>query len=79
MNYNEEHSIETYKSLISIAQFGLRFVLIINGGAMVAVLAFIGDISSSAGVLPDVGQALTWYVLGIAAGGAALATSYVLS
>lgn len=77
MDYNDQHSIETYKSLIAISQFGLRFVLLINGGAAVAVLAFIGDLASSVGMLPDVGKALTWYVLGMALGGIALVTSYL--
>ena len=65
---DNQHSIETYKSLIAIAQFGLRFVLLINGGAAIAVLAFVGQLAASVG-MPDVGMALTWYVLGIAIGG----------
>ncbi len=76
MNYNDAHSIETYKSLIAIAQFGLRCVLLINGGAAIAVLAFVGQLAASVG-MPDVGMALTWFVLGIAIGGIALATSYL--
>ena len=76
MNYNDAHSIETYKSLIAIGQFALRFVLLINGGAAIAVLAFVGDLAASVG-MPDVGMALTWYVLGIAIGGIAMGTSYL--
>lgn len=74
---DNQHSIETYKSLIAIGQFSLRFVLMINGGAIVALIAFVGDLGSSTGRLPDVGAALTFFVLGIAVGGAAVVTTYL--
>jgi hypothetical protein len=38
-----EHAIETYKSLIQIAVEGLKILLLINGGAVVAILAYLGQ------------------------------------
>ncbi len=41
-----EHSIATYGSLISISSEGYKFLALINGGALVAMLAFIGNLVS---------------------------------
>jgi len=38
-----EHAIETYRSLISISVECFKSLLLINGGAVVAILAFLGQ------------------------------------
>lgn len=43
MSFNEEHALETYKSLITVSMEGLKTLLLINGGAVVAMLAFLGQ------------------------------------
>lgn len=45
MSFNEEHALETYKSLISVSMEGLKSLLLIHGGAVVAVVAFLGQSS----------------------------------
>ena len=43
MSFNDEHAIETYKSLISISTEALKAFQWLNGGAVVALLAYIGQ------------------------------------
>jgi hypothetical protein len=43
MPYQDEHALETFKSLITVSVEGLKTLLLINGGAIVALLAFIGQ------------------------------------
>ena len=43
MDFNKEHSIETYRSLIKVSLEGLKTLLLINGGAVIAVLAYLGQ------------------------------------
>ncbi len=45
MSFSETHAAETYRSLISISMEGLKMLLLINGGAVVAVLAYLGQSS----------------------------------
>jgi len=42
----DETSIETYKSLISISTEGIKFCGLINGGAVIAILTFIGSMAT---------------------------------
>ncbi len=50
------HTEETYKSLIQISTSGLRVVLVANGAAAIAILAFLGDANErGVGVAPWVG------------------------
>ena len=43
MTFDEEHVLETYKSLMSVSMEGLKVLLLINGGTVVALLAFLGQ------------------------------------
>ncbi|WP_395668964.1 hypothetical protein [Rhodoferax sp.] len=45
MSFKEEHALETYRSLISVSMEGLKSLLLVNGGAVVAVVAFLGQSS----------------------------------
>jgi hypothetical protein len=48
MSFNTDHALETFKSLISISVELLRSLLLLNGGAIVALLAYIGQASNGA-------------------------------
>ena len=72
-----EHTIETYKSLIHFGTFGLKFVQVVNGGAAIALLAFMGDASKSAGGGPDLVAPMFLFILGVFLGGIATVTSYL--
>ena len=71
------HIIETYKSMIQFAMFGLRFGLIINGGAMIALLAFLGDISNNNTYIPDLQCPMYAFISGIVTTGIATIGAYM--
>lgn len=71
------HQEETYKSLIQIGVNALRFVVIANGGAAIALLAFLGKIYEPGKVLPDVTTSLGWFLAGVFLGGIAHYTAYM--
>ncbi|WP_265421793.1 hypothetical protein [Aeromonas salmonicida] len=71
------HKAETYKSLITISIEGFKFCALINGGAVVAILAYMGSVASkTACTLPDMDAAMSGFVGGLVACGLALVSSY---
>jgi len=45
MGFDEDQALETYKSMISVGTEALKALQLINGGAIVALLAYIGQSS----------------------------------
>jgi hypothetical protein len=43
MDFSKEHKIETFRSIITISIEGLKIPFLINGGAVIAVLAYLGQ------------------------------------
>ncbi|MBI4199496.1 MAG: hypothetical protein HY535_03370 [Chloroflexi bacterium] len=76
MTFNEEHAIETYKSLISIGSQALKTLQLLNGGAIIALLAYLGQVSVRPEVARRVSGALLFFVLGLVAGTLAYLTTY---
>jgi len=60
MGFEDDFKVETYKSLISISVEGFKTLLLINSGAVVAILAYVGQ----AGRGPEVAQH-AWLPLGL--------------
>jgi hypothetical protein len=77
MTFNDEHAIETYKSLISISVELLKSLLLLNGGAIVALLAYIGQAKNGAEVAANSKGSLTWFIVGLMCAGAAFVGSYL--
>jgi len=50
MTFDEEHALETYKSLIGFGTEGLKAMQLLNGGAIVALLAYLGQVKPEATV-----------------------------
>jgi hypothetical protein len=48
-NLTQEHWLETYKSLIQLSIEAFRFSALVNGGAAVALLAYLGNVASTSG------------------------------
>lgn len=46
--FNEQHAVETYKSLIAISTEGFRALQLLNGGAIVALLTYLGHLTDPA-------------------------------
>jgi hypothetical protein len=74
----EWHIVETFKGLINLSIEGLKALLLINGGAAVAILAYLGSLASrgSAAHLPDVKNALLCFAGGVFATALAFIVAY---
>jgi hypothetical protein len=60
---------ETYKSLITLTVEALKMLALVNGGAAIAILTYVGNLASrqpTPGHLPDIRFALWWYCGGVA-------------
>ena len=64
-DFRKEHAIETYRSLISITLAGLKTLMLINGGAVVAILAYLGQSPQGPTLAPRVLWSLGAFVLGV--------------
>ena len=42
VDINNEHAVETYRSLVQIVSEGLKILLLLNGGDVIAILAYLG-------------------------------------
>jgi hypothetical protein len=71
-------NLELFKSVISTAKILINSLILINGGAAVALLAFIGHLAtapSSSASVSDFAAVLLWFVVGV--GAAALFAGFV--
>ena len=72
----EDHALETYKGLIQISLTGIRTISFLNGGAVIAILAYLGDITKDSPA-PDVRVPLIFFVLGLILAGCTALASYL--
>lgn len=77
MTFDEKHALETYKSLISISTEGMKALQLVNGGAVVALLAYLGQSSDRATLAPQVRCSMTLFILGLATATATFIPSYL--
>jgi hypothetical protein len=73
----KEHAIETYKSLIQISVEGLKALALLNGGAAVALLAFLGNLAGKASAMPDMRCPMAFFLAGLVLCGVCFITSYL--
>ncbi|WGO96678.1 hypothetical protein QFX18_11535 [Saccharophagus degradans] len=74
---NNWHVEETYKSLIQISTVVMRFILTANGGAIIALLAFAGNIHAKGQTPPNFKFSIGAFLFGVLLGGLTCAFSYV--
>jgi hypothetical protein len=65
LDFRKEHAIETYRSLISISLAGFKTLMLINGGAVVAILAYLGQSPQGPTLAPRVLWSLGAFVAGV--------------
>ncbi len=65
MTFNEEHALETYKSLIGFGTETLKALQLLNGGAIVALLAYLGQAKIAPSVAHNVGFPLILFIAGL--------------
>ncbi len=59
------HGQETYKSMLAISAEGIKSLLLINGGAIVAILSFLGSSNDGKSVVQLSTFPLASYALGM--------------
>lgn len=64
-NIGNDHWLETYKSLVTVATEGFKFSTLINGGAAVALLAYLGNVAGSNKPVPNMRYAMFCFLLGL--------------
>lgn len=74
----EEYAKQVNEATIQSGQLALRMSMLINGGAAVSVLAFIGTIVSKVGAdaVPNVASTILWFACGVAAAVVGMALAY---
>lgn len=74
---HKEHAVETYKSLIQISVEGMKLLALLNGGAAVALLAYLGNVASKCGPVPDMRFSMIYFLAGLVLCGLCFVTSYL--
>lgn len=72
-----DHWLETYKSLISISIEGFKFGALANGGAAVALLAYLGNVAGKQSSVPNMRVPMAAFLAGLCFVGAAMLFSYL--
>jgi len=67
MDFSEEQALETYKSMISIGTEAMEGLQLINGGAVVALLAYIGQAKDGAKLATRIDTPVAWFLAGLVA------------
>lgn len=73
---SDSHWIETYRSLVTLSIEGFKFAALANGGAAVALLAYLGNAAGKGSRAPDVSCAMAAFLAGLVACGLALLFAY---
>jgi len=71
------HYTETYKSLITLSVEGFKFCALANGGAAVALLAYLGNIASKGASVPNMRLPMAWFLVGLGLCGLAMFLAYL--
>lgn len=69
--------IETYKSLITLSTEGFKFCALANGGAAVAMLAYLGNVAGKGSAVPDMRCAMAAFLVGLILCGVAMLFAYL--
>lgn len=74
---NDQHNIETYKSLIAISTEGYKLLLVLNGGALVSIMTMLGQLLAKDKNLPNLIFSLYAFIGGLIACGLAMFFGYM--
>src|SRR6266852_4155989 len=77
VDISKEHAVETFKSLILVSLQGLRLLALFNGGAAVALLAYLGNVAGKGIALPDMRYPMKLYLAGLGFCGLAFLAGYL--
>ena len=74
---DNQHFIETYKSLITLSIEGFKFCALANGGAAIALLSYLGNLAGKGTATPDMRCAMGLFLAGLFACGIAMLFAYL--
>ena len=74
--FHQEAQLEQFKSVMQVSALALRSAMIINGGAAIALLTFLGNMKESSGMASFV-VSLQFYICGVALAAFANGTTYL--
>lgn len=72
-------NIESFRQIIALGQSSLKSIMLINGGAAVALLAFLGNLITRSGSSTNIiafADSMRMFVIGVFLGAVAYATTY---
>ena len=72
------HEIETYRSMMDFGRGMLRFTFLANGGSIIAVLTFVGNLYSKGGNVPSMKCPLVLFIIGVFSSGLAGVSTYFI-
>jgi hypothetical protein len=67
-HWDKDSSLEMFKSVIASGQNSLKACMLMHAGACIAMLAFIGNLASSAETrlfIPQLAEVMLWFVVGV--------------
>lgn len=73
----KEHAVETYKSLVQVSVEGMKLLALLNGGAAVALLAYLGNLAGKSPTMPDMRCPMAFFLAGLVLCGFCFSTSYL--
>lgn len=78
-NMSNEQFIELYKSFLSFVQQAVSISIVLNGGALISIMTFIGNIKKDIflEISKDLKYASLFFVLGVILGGGSAITGYL--
>jgi hypothetical protein len=76
LDITKEQALETYRSMISIGTEALKALQLINGGAIVAILAYLGQATDGVDVARRVADPLWFFVAGLVVATLSFLTTY---
>lgn len=74
---SNDHAMETYRSLITISIEALKVLVLLNGGAIVALLAYLGQVEARHELASLVAFPLRLFVVGLVLGALGFVGSYL--
>lgn len=76
LSFDERHALETYRSLVTVATEGMKALQLVNGGAVVALLAYLGQ-AANRDQMGQVTGAIALFILGLVSATFAFFTTYL--
>jgi hypothetical protein len=76
-NWDDWHVQETYKSMVTLGQGALKLTFALNGAAIIAIMTFLGNLSTPGTPAPNMRGPLVCFLVGLVCSGLATGTAYL--